>query len=294
MKTKSFYICFIVALIFFLMACASTNYLIEKELRDSKTPKYDGPITPIVIPIQAEYTPVKIEFKVSTSMSMSDMINGSIVNDTSHLETVGKKEVLKLGELLTWDISINKLITNRDTLAPNTAIVSLRVLTDKYGNIHESEIMSSFLDGSSVNKKVRDNLIEGIRKSMKVFGVAPILTNVPLRSGDTIMEIDKALFAEMMETTEENVSFTKELKWKVDGWSYFNKRRVIVTSIDDDAAIYYKDYRLDIEVKGYCIFDPESFQIIDGKTLFLMNAPLRNNDYFSTKAFSHHSSRLIE
>ena len=275
------------AIIIFIAACQSTHPPIQK----FGVPKYNEYITPISVPFQPEYTSVSTRFKMSVTMDLSIIDKSLAKNKTENIEMVGSAKISKLADFLTWEVNVKKLVTNGKTISPNKSLVAARIFTDKFGKVHDLELSSPALLGSNVDQKEIDNFIKSMRQSMKSFGA--VLSEKPVITGDPITKIDKTILSKMIEEIGSNSPIDNDIECIVKGWGMFNKKRVIVASVDDEINIEIKkNENLQIRLNGYSLFDPDSFQVVDSGLLIVMNTQSSKENSFSIKILMQYSASL--
>ena len=127
------HIFFSLLLVTLLSTCASPQ---KQKVFNIETLRYEGIITPIKIPIKPEYKPVQGNFKI---LAITEK-NGKIIGGEQIVE--GRMNVSEMGSLLIWDAQLLKWKTEKLQLSPSVPLFDVRVLTDKYGQVMESEISS--------------------------------------------------------------------------------------------------------------------------------------------------------
>ena len=264
MKNK--YLSLIVA--FFIFSCSPIKTPLEQKLLDGEMPSFNSYISPITVPIQPEYSPVKANFTYSIATFMSITENNQVKNKSEYLKMTGKTKISNIADQLVWDIDINTVVSEGKTVSPKQSLASLRLLTDKYGKMNEIELSSPALIAANVDHKEIDEFLKTIRSSMETFG--SILPNTPVNSGDPITKIDKNTMLKILEEDAQNINMENDLKYIIDGWSVFNDKKVIVASIDQNFSIEMKNnVNLNFYMKGYNLFDSDTFQVIDGNLLII-------------------------
>ena len=319
-------------LVFSISACTPFRHPLEKRLENGDIPQFNGYISPISVPIQPMYSPVTSDFNYSQAMKISGNEGSKTFNETEYIEMTGRTKIAKLGDLLTWDLYVNKIIIGGETLSfPNHNWIEIRMLTDKFGEVREVEITSPALIAANMKKKEMDEFIASISESMNLFtGVFP---KNPVRSGDYIFKADKSFILKQLSKIGVN-HIDNEFKYIIKGWGYLNNNKVIVASINEimnldvskifesnadvvaAKAAYDKaradlvkaypnsvDLRIsapsDIEmlilmkISGYILIDPESFRIIDSNIFVEVNmSSPSGNMKMSAKGLMHMSAKL--
>lgn len=311
-------------LVFSIIACAPIRSPLEKRLENGDIPQFNEYISPMYVPIQPMYSPVTFDFNYSVAMNISVTVQSSTQNQTEYFEITGSQKIAKLGDLLTRDLNVNKVSKGSDTISLNQ-LLEVRMLTDKFGEVHEIEVTAPALIASNIEQKKIDEFIASVRESMK--GYATILPKNPVRSGDSIFKMDKSLWSKVMAEFGDNINIDNNFEYKIKGWSYFNKNKVIVASIDEimnldvskmleanadlvaakaavdkaaanlaalgiDEPLGIEKLILIMKISGYCLYDPESFQIVDGYTLVTVNTPPSEHIKISVKILIHQSAKL--
>lgn len=242
-------------------ACATTQSTLQKKMSIGGVPQFNEYISPITIPIQPMYSPAVINFKQEIATNFDVTENSSTKSMHSYVDIAGKYEIKKLGDMLTWDFVINKMTANGKKLSPNLALFEARLLTDEFGKIQEIETTSPALSSSLDQEELAES-VDAMKETLKQFSCS--LPKNPVRSGDTLMKIDNSNFLAMFSDDEGSVDMEGDLEQIIKGWGYFNEKKVIVTSVDKVINFKVDDFDLQLKFNGYCLLDPETFQVVDG------------------------------
>ena len=276
------------ALIPLLTGCVPS----KSTITDFSIPIYQDYISPITVPIQPEYKPASVYFEYSTIMDSSITEKSKTEKKSSSLKMEGNTNIRKLGELLIWDTNVNKMLDNGKSYSPSKSLISIKLLTDRYGEIQEFELSSPALESSRAAKAEVDKFIELMRKNMKSFGA--VLSSSPVRTGDTIRQTNMDYLVDSMEQINKSSLIGDSLNWIVKGWGIHNKKKVIVTSVDSELSFQIKgNINVQMRVNGYTLFDPSTFQIVESKMLMVMNTPYMEGNSFSMKILSQRFNKLV-
>ncbi|MCF8104860.1 MAG: hypothetical protein K9K64_05215 [Desulfohalobiaceae bacterium] len=271
--------------LFLLGACAQTQHSLVKRLNNGEVPKFNGYVSPITIPIQPEYIPIKAKFTQSDAISITSTSNKKT---DSYNKKSGTLTIKRLGDFLLWNKDITKIKKDSQTFSSNKPIISARFQTDKYGKFHDIEVTAPALSSQNVSQKEIDKYLESIRHSLKATGA--ILSKKPVRSGNVIAKYDSNLIDSFLKN--ENASIEDGLQFVVDGWGVLDDKKVIVSSIDDQMNLKIRNTITRLDISGYMLHDPTSFQIVDSYLLGIAHPPYSESN-FSIKILSHYSAQLI-
>lgn len=212
-----------------------------------------------------------------------------IVTDYTFVE--GKCKIAKLGEMLTWEMIVDKMLLKGKTISPSLPLIEARILTDKHGVIKEVEASSPSL-APKADQKVIDEFVESMKDSVKRPCIS--LPMSPVHTGDVITKISKDTFLKMMPLIKANYTMNDEIAYIVQGWSYYKNKKVIVATINETITVELKGIDLQMKFNGYNLFDSETFQILDGYCLLLFNTSDFEGIRISGKILLHHNSEIIE
>jgi hypothetical protein len=219
-----------------LVSCASSSPLKEKCL-SGKEPKFEGAISPISIPIKAEYKPARYHLESSAAVVK--------IKSSLEVSTVVTMEISAMGDSLLWDGKITSTKVDGKDISTALPLADFRLLTKKNGEVQESEIsfpaleqQGKYADSNRVKyDEFRDSLREQVKRSV------PTLNPNPIKTGDWIHR------AYLEKVAVDLIA---------QGYSYYEGQKVIVAAFD---------YSGDIEgakaaMKGYSLLDPGTFHSI--------------------------------
>ena len=253
----------------FLSSCASP---LKKQLLSNEVPTFGGPITPISIPIQPEYKPSKIKidskialvFDITTYTGSSPKKNYASEEEWSESWT---SHATKLGDMLTWDLKMVEYTENFRTTRPNIPLAEIKILTDKRGSIKEHEILLPFFEQPQIRSKMGDKEIENLKKEMKnALDFSPALSQTPVVTG-SILYTTNVFEAFKAKTGIDLLSNKEKPNSIVKGWGYFEGRKVIISSMDYVFEISEKDQKFKTLMKGYSLWDADTYMPVKGEVL---------------------------
>lgn len=279
----------LILLSFSMVACTATQSSLKKRLLIGGLPQFNEYISPMTVPVQPMYRPCVLKFKYEMAINFYISENSSTKNVDQYFKMVGKYQIQKLGDMLTWDLIVNKLITNGETIAPNRALIEARMLTDIFGRIQEIEATSPALSSNMEQKKI-DEFINSMKQSIKKISVG--LPEKPVRSGDSIIKINKNSFLDMVPEFQNNIKMDDEIAYIIKGWSFFNGRKIIVASMDEVITTDIDGVGIQMKMNGYNLYNPKTFQVVDGYLLMVITTDLSGGNNFSGKLLLHQSSTL--
>ncbi|MCE5319270.1 MAG: hypothetical protein LLG04_18140 [Parachlamydia sp.] len=262
----------LLAIVVFIASCVTP---LEKSLHNEELPQFHAPITPITIPIQPEYKPVQ-NVVLNTSLVMDINItfyNGSEKKTRSIYETdISMKSVYnvrKLGEMLTWNVNVIEYSENYDSLRPSVPLADCTILTDKYGNVKESEILLPFFEQPQVRLKMGEAKYEEIKKEMKeAVMFSSTFPNTPVITGSNFTNTNILKYFENSPVFEPLVRIIpEEPKNILKGWAYFNGSKVLVHTTD---FVFEKSDEnnsvMQIIINGYGLTNPDTFMLVNGES----------------------------
>ena len=274
---------------FLIMACAATQTPLKKKLLTNSTPQFNGYITKIYQPIQPMYKPVESNFKASMSINFAGNKNSSTEKFTISLKITGTYKIEKLGDLLTWEYKYINITADGKTSKLKGSPVLCRMLMDRFGKIQEIELMHPGLCVPNISQKKRDEIV-GVFRSLHELFYPPLLMK-PVRSGDPIAKIYN-VFSKINTELHKDFKLYHNLKYIINGWSFFNKSKIIVASIDEIVYITEGDFDFQSKIDGYRLYDAETFQIIDGNLLLVAVSNPSSKNKFSGRILIHQSAKL--
>jgi hypothetical protein len=274
MFRKSFIILLFIP--FLIMACATTQTPLQKKLLINSTPHFNGYISKIYKPFQPMYRPVESNCKLSISMEFPETTNSSTDKFTKYIEMTDSYKIEKLGDLLTWEHKYINITVDGKTVTLKGSPAFCRMLMDRFGNIQEVELMHPKFRVPNMYPTEQGEFISNL-KSMHIIFYPP-LPNNPVRSGDPIFKIfGITSFSEIDTELRKDFRIYKDLEYIIDGWSFFNEKKVVVASIDKVMDITEGNVEWQIKINGYTLYDAETFQIVDGHlSLVILPNPSSN------------------
>jgi len=276
MKGKRYILALLICM-FSLASCASP---LKKSLVNEEIPQFNGSVTPITIPIQLEYKPVKSKINISMAFDYNLILNtgsGKKSHLLSESETSMKliSDIKKLGDMLIWNMKVIEYTENNNAHKPHIPIAEFTLLTDKYGDIKESEISLPFFEQPQVRSKIGEKEFENMKKEIKEsLQLSSTLPNTPVITGDYF--IKTRAFESLLTDSFFNLSgkeIPEEPASIVKGWAYYDDRKVLVSSIDHTSSTdaFFNKYivddrmKLQMQVKGYNLSDAETLMLCRGE-----------------------------
>ena len=275
---------------FLIMACATTKTPLQKKLFTDSTPQFNGYISKIYEPIQPIYKPVESNFKLSISIDFAETKNSSTDKFTKYIEITGIYKIEKLGDLLTWEYKSINITVDGKTVTLKGSPAFCRILMDRFGNIQEIELMHPNFSVPNISPKKKSELINYFKIIHKIT-YPPLSTNT-VRSGDPIVKIRAHNVSEIDTELRKDFRRYDGLEYIVNGWSFFNKKKVIVASINKIADETKDGIDMQIKINGYNLYDAETFQIVDGYLDIMLVSNPSSNIKGSGKILIHRSAKL--
>jgi len=278
----------LILLSFSMAACTATQSSLKKRLLIGWVPQFNEYISPMTVPVQPMYRPCVFKFKSEMAANFYVTENSSTEKVNQYIKMEGKCKIQKLGDMLTWDLIVNKVVTNNETIAPNHALVQARMLTDMFGKIQEIEATSPALSSNIEQEKI-DKFVKSMKQSIKKISAG--LPENPVRSGDSIIKINKSSLLAMEPEFQNDIKMDGEIAYIIKGWSFFNGKKVIVASMYHVITTDIDGVEIQMIMNGYNLYDPKTFQVVEGY-LLLVISPLSGGNKFSGKLLFHQSSIL--
>ena len=269
MKSGKHEFAFLIVLVV-LSSCTSLQFL-NKNAMDVELPRYEGKITPISLPIKAEYKSSSVRFRSSTITLEK--------GKKTEVSTGGEYEVSEVGELLLWELKIVEMKIGAQKISPRLPIVHGRLLTEKSGETIKIELSypaSGIQSGEEPKRGTNEynSLVAGWPYSFYT-----VLPNEPVKTGDILFSVPirECIPVNLMDwlsglTTFEPIGRNtgETLRWKttLQGWSHYNEKRVLVGKISERTGLRLKDASgfLSAAIDGYTLIDAETFQPMKGET----------------------------
>ncbi|MFC1882172.1 hypothetical protein ACFL2S_11830 [Thermodesulfobacteriota bacterium] len=313
---RFFFIMIILPLL--LTSCASP---LKQKFISEKEPKFEGPVSPITIPIQFEYKPARSNWKYETIIQIG--------KNTAESRMSGNFNISALGDLLVWNITVLKLKIGTKTTAHNLPIIDARMLTDKFGVTREFEMSLPSVKNSKLSDKERQKIRAGFKKNVKQL-MSDFPTS-PIQSGDVIRNLlDKEDLKKLISPflvlpatiqdavdvlrAEEEAAATgdapppsppravaeaivtvgiKEINLILKGWCYHENRKTILASVDEWRSEENQELMVNAKFVGYVLYDPTTFQTVKGELLITVNAfDSSTNKWEKIKGLMHFVNNL--
>jgi len=215
----------------------------------NSAPHYDGVVTPIVSPVNLQYSP-----SFGKSVTSIDIIYGSKHSHTSI--TSSYRSILE-GDKLKWTITIDKFIDGDKVIQYRMPLAQATMLTTRKMDFINVDM--DFPAFSAIGKSILKGTKEYndfISLSTKNFFK---FVDSPIASGDVAMYAD----------IEYANIYSRKLKMTLDGISIFRGRNVYILSINEnDIEIVTNDNGRDVafvmDISGYTILDSATLMTVKG------------------------------
>jgi hypothetical protein len=247
--------------------CAPTLAPMQEELLSNPVPTYDGPFSPIQVPIQLVYQPVTMklagQFGIHTSIRDKDEIYSGALD--------GLLRVSPAGDSLLWAFGVENAVLGEEKIPSiTTPLMEFRAKRDKLGSTKESEIK---IVGMKVNSSDERHAFEEIRGLVKsqFRSLTAELPARPVQSGTPLLESDTASVLQVFDRLwgSPRCSPPKDkIGYTVRGLGILKGRKVIVAVLEQDfICVSQNEKRYSLALHGYALLDVETGQILENKTL---------------------------
>jgi hypothetical protein len=259
---------FLLSLVVLLLnSCAPTLTPMQQELLSKPVPTYEGPFSPIQVPIRLVYTPVTVrlagQFGVHTSLRDKDEIYSG--------ELDGLLRVSPAGDSLLWDFSLENAVLGEEKIPSSTSpLMEFKAKRDPLGATKESEIR---MVGMKADSPVGLRSVEEIKALVKsqFRSLSAVLPALPIQGGTLLLESDMRSVLQTFETLwgSPKCSPPKEkIGYAVRGLGFLKGRKVIVAVLEEDfICVSGNEKRYSLALHGYALLDPQTGQILENKTL---------------------------
>ena len=276
-----------------LTACASQEPVLIGSLLGGGIPLFTQPVEPILDPIQPCYKPTAVHFTYAMAMYAQVGAGASPREAVRYFEMTGENHIAQLGDLLTWNMRVKKMVSAGETIAPGPDLIEARILMDRFGTILDIEIASPATDAAGARHRQAAALIASTKAALEKFGA--FLPQHPIRSGDAIVKIDRGTFGDLLAGFTADVKLNKDLEYITQGWSRFQGKKVLVAAIDESLTVALaRDADLRVKVDGFYLFDAETFQIVDGDVLWVIAPQHPGGGQYHSKIRIHQSAKAID
>jgi hypothetical protein len=280
MTKRKYILAMLIANLVLLVSCVSPSM---KSLINEEIPKFSGVITPVTILIQPEYKPLRGKVIATSVVNANLILKGSEVKKYSILESeitmTSIADIKKIGDMLTWNLKTYEITENNQSRKVNIPYFDVTLLTDKYGEVKEFECLAPYFEQPSIRSKMGETKLEEIKSEMKKsFQFSRPLTRTPIITGSVIFELPlKSALHEIIQESPllsqyEDVllKVPETIGSKVQGWAYFEGRKVLVVITDFAYNETSKkgDVKFNALLSGYTLLDPEKFVPIYMNSLF--------------------------
>jgi hypothetical protein len=250
-----------------LGGCAQNPTLMQEELVSNPVPTYDGPFSPIQVPIQLDYKPVTMklagQFAIHTSVRDKDEIYSG--------ELDGLLSVSPAGDLLLWDFGLENAVLGEEKIPCSTPpLIEFRSKRDKLGSTKESEIKIVGMKVSSSDRRHTFEEIRGLVKS-QFRSLSAELPALPVQSGTLLLETDTTSVLQAFDRLwgSPRCSPPKDkIGYTVRGLGSLKGRKVIVAVLQEDfTCASQNEKRYSLALHGYALLDVQTGQILENKAL---------------------------
>ena len=282
---------FIILAVGSLTACATTG------IPDSSfnAPLYSGYVTPITTAITPRYRPTSQSYRVVYWMKISAKNGSRVQRATQKTEMDVTETSTQIGNLLSWEININKFVQNGRVEATNVPLFTIKQLTDQQGNSQGMNITSPALEAQHASQKKIGEAISVFRKALKSpFTKGSFVEPLPshgIKTGDSITVGDNttALTSWARSLHGTLIPGNNFLAKKVLGWGEWHGQKVIVVSINGAvrARVSFspqlKDLPIQLTLSGYELVDPTTFMLLRSDGVGLLSSQSTNSRSLSAK-----------
>ena len=287
-----------------ISSCAKIDPPAIKQLDNITAPKYSGHITPISIPIQPMYKPVEAKTELTQiSYAIVKEDDSSAQKDSSSINIWADIKIKNMGNLLVWDVNINKMKVNGELIDPSVNVAEFRFLSDRYGEIKESETTAPELERLNKNHQAIEDSIATMRNLMMKTNT--VLPKNPIKTGDIYLRVENSYIVDLMDSLiqEDGMEFDGvvdgSMKYIVEGWGFLGGKKVVVLSVDEFLSVkqhiaYQEDVLIRITINGYGLVDPESFQLLENKTLLVADTEYMNTGVSWIKTYTEMSTKVFQ
>ena len=291
---KSYTILLLVPSFFFITCCAATLNPLHQKLLTDPLPRFEGLISPISIPIRAQYKPVTMTSVGKSGILINIEQQASSQTIFLYSEMTFETKVSPLGDMLLWDERMEQIWSfNGRKVDSGTSILDIKRLTDKFGRVQVLEVSGPGLStlSNEEHKKLAD--IIGLANSQpKKYGC--VLREAAICSGDTIAVLSMETILNTIGDSSLKLVSPADIKYVIQGWGWSNSKKVIVATVDEIIAMRYaREFSVPMMVDGYALFDPDTFQILEQHLLFKQYAT-GPKGRLSVKGLLELSSRIIK
>lgn len=279
-----------------LVSCSTLKIWEAKSLKEG-IPHFEGSIASICTPIELEYHPTHIAFKLLT-VEMAELHERDIcdlfflgrpierIACETHVKeygdkiekvrqernVVGKIDILGIGKDLVWNIESLEMSIDGRQYKPNVPINRVRVLSDCYGRAREVKISFPTLEKEG-NKSIPRPGTGAYSKVVKLFKQSLFpLPDKPIVTGDVLYSFSLSeMVAEMLafwgeqhehEILDHFESCEKNMDYIVKGWSYANNRKVLIVDLHFIGSIRVGGKEMMVTNVGFVLFDAKSGHVV--------------------------------
>jgi len=284
-----------VLLVFLLLnACvAPAPTPLQEELSSKAVPVYEGPFSPIRVPIQLEHKPAALN--LTGRLGIHTRVRDK--NELLSAELHGRLRVLPASDSLLWEFILeNALLGEEKVGSGNSPLMEFRARRDKHGVTKEAEIASL---GMKVNSLEEKRLFEEIKALvMSQFrSFSAVLPASPIQGGTLLLETEMNAALQTYERLwgSPRCSPQKEkIGYAVRGLGSSKGREMIVAVIEEDfVCVARNERRYNFSMHGYALFDPITGQILENKAMTTVKS-FYSFDSIELRMLQHMSADIME
>jgi hypothetical protein len=259
---------FLISLVGLLLSgCAPTLTPMQQELMSTPLPTYEGPLSPIQVPVRLVYAPVTMrlagQFGWHTSLRDKDEIYSG--------ELDGLLRVSPARDSLLWEFSLEKAVLGGEKVPSGSSpLMEFSALRDPLGSTKESGIRMVGMKADSPADKRSAEEIKAIVKS-QFRSLSAELPAQPIQGGTLLLESDMRSVLQTFERLwgSPKCSPPKEkIGYAVRGVGFLKGRKVIVAVLEEDfICVSGNEKRYNLALHGYALLDAQTGQILENKTM---------------------------
>jgi hypothetical protein len=266
-----------VVIVLWAASCSTPRPDLKTDVMSGKIPRYDGLIKPIREPFTPRYAPCKGTFTHSLVKYARYPDQNVLRELVQELEITGSYDVRPMGEFLVRHIHFEKLVIDEQAYDPVVTLLETRTVMDARGHIQNMEFSAPALSRSNIDRAdVEKYMQESIRSTT-------VLPEGPIGNGEVVTKFTGGILPEPLMKLGRQGRTDMALEYRLDGWSRFNNRKVVVASAHEAFTAEIDKARnilFDVRLDGYNLYDFDTFQLLSGVRLItISNHPQAPNPF---------------
>ncbi|MFO7740550.1 MAG: hypothetical protein R6V46_18885 [Desulfatiglandaceae bacterium] len=213
-------------------------------------------MTPIEVPINPAYGPVTSTYSIQAKIQALGSRKKTLFSMS------GIYGVTRTGERLRWEFAIHHIKQGDQYIRADSPLVVARCLSDPQGKIMNMDMdFPAFEKAGTITKQQKKQLSAAFNN---IQNFSPHLSPKPIKTGDifTKSPLNQLFFGESPLFKREELA-GKSLTSTLVGWGEYLGRKVGVTETNRT----FQFEKSTIRVRGYGLFDPETFHCIENNML---------------------------